>query len=413
MSESDTRANLIDPVLKVKGWIHPYVKREESGKAVEIINGRARRRSTVFVDYILRVEVNTQSQPVAVALIEAKAENLPPGHGLDQVKCYMHCKRFNVPFIYSSNGHQFIEYDRYTGLTSKPCPIAQFPTRAELRARYEQKLGFSLDEPIARPLITPYMGGEAGCRYYQDAAIRAVLEKIIHCEKSNEPKRALLSLATGSGKTFIAVNLLRRIGDAGQLRRALFVCDRDELRRQATTALQNVFGADAAEVFMKADGTNNAQNARVHIATYQTLGIDTEEGAESFLTRYYPENYFSHIIIDECHRSAWGSWSQVLKRNTNAVQVGLTATPRQLKLKENTPEAEVDARITSDNIKYFGEPVYEYDLAQGIEDGYLAACEIVKSKVDLDDTGITIDDVWAHHPVNARTGLPVTREELD
>lgn len=422
MSEADTRAELIDPVIRQKGWVYPYVKREESGRAVEIIGGKPRQRAAGYVDYTLRVEVNDQTQPVAVALIEAKAEDLSPDHGLEQAKAYTKCKRFNVPFIYSSNGHQFVEYDRYTGRTGRPRPMAEFPTRAELRARYEDKMGFSLDDPAARPLITRYTGGEAGRRYYQDAAIRAVLEKIIQCGKAYEPRRALLSLATGAGKTFIAVNLLKRIADAGQLRRALFVCDRDELRGQAATHLQNVFGADAAAVYRKADGTNHAQNARIHVATYQTLGIDLpglgdpaglEEEAASFLTTFYPPDYFSHIVIDECHRSAWGKWSAVLTRNPAAVQIGLTATPRQIVVKENTPEAEADARITADNLKYFGEPVYEYDLAQGIEDGYLAACEIQKSRVDLDDTGISRADILARKPVNARTGQPITPAELD
>ncbi len=413
LSEADTRAELIDPIIRPKGWISPYIKREESARAVDIINGQPRQRSSKYVDYLLRVEANTQSLPVAVALMEAKAENYPPDHGLEQAKAYTRCKRFNVPFIYASNGHRFVEYDRYTGLTSKPRPIAEFPTRAELRLRYEQKMGFSLDDPAARALITPYAGGEATRRYYQDASIRAVLEKIARCEKTGELKRALLSLATGTGKTFIAVNLLKRIADAGQLKRALFVCDRDELRGQAHTALQNTFGADAAEVYLKSDGTNNAQNARIHVATYQTLDVATEEGTANFLTSYYPVDYFSHIIIDECHRSAWGKWSQVLTRNPNAAQVGLTATPRQLVIKENSPEAETDARITADNIKYFGEPVYEYDLAQGIEDGYLAACEIIKGKVDLDDTGITLEDVLARNPIDVHTGEPVTREQLE
>ncbi len=98
-------------------------------------------------------------------------------------------------------------------------------------------------------------------------------------------------------------------------RRALFVCDRDELRTQALRAFQNVFGSDAAEVFRKPDGTNNAKNARIHIATYQTLGVENENGDANFLTTYYPEDYFTHIVIDECHRSAWGKWSQVLTRN--------------------------------------------------------------------------------------------------
>jgi type I restriction enzyme, R subunit len=210
LSEADTRANLIDPVLQQKGWVFPYVKREESGKAVDIVNGKARQRTTKYVDYTLRVEANIQTQPVAVALIEAKAEDKPPAHGLEQAKAYTKCKRFNVPFIFSSNGHLFVEYDRYTCLTSQPRPMAEFPTRSELRLRYEQKVGFSLDDPVARPLIPPYSGGEAGRRYYQDAALRAVLEKIAQCEKSGQPKRALLSLATGSGKTFIAVSLLRK-----------------------------------------------------------------------------------------------------------------------------------------------------------------------------------------------------------
>ena len=296
----------------------------------------------------------------------------------------------------------FVEYDRYTGLTVGPTPIAQFPAPGELRARYEQKVGFSLDDPAARPLLVRYTGGEATRRYYQDAAIRAVLEKIARCEKKGEPRRALLSLATGSGKTFIAVNLLKRIADAAQLRRALFICDRDELRNQGLVAFQNLFGADAAAV----SAGNPQKNARILIGTYQTLNVDSDEAEANFLTTNYPENYFSHIVIDECHRSAWGKWSQVLKRNPNAVQVGLTATPRRLEITESTPDTQADAKLNADNLEYFGEPVYEYDIGQGIEDGYLAACEIQKSRVNLDDTGITIDQILARNPTNALTGLP-------
>ena len=209
------------------------------------------------------------------------------------------------------------------------------------------------------------------------------------------------------------MHLLKKIAGAGQLHRALFVCDRDELRSQGLGAFQNVFGSDAAEVYKKPDGTNNAKNARIHIATYQTLNVDTEDGMATFLTTHYPEkNYFSHIIIDECHRSAWGKWSIVLIRNPDAVQVGLTATPRQLTITENTTEAEADRELTADNLKHFGEPVYEYDMGQGIEDGYLAACEILVGRVNLDDTGITIDDILARNPRDAITGQPVTREEL-
>jgi type I restriction enzyme R subunit len=360
------------------------------------------------VDYTLRIRVNPQAQAVAVALIEAKAEHLPPTHGLEQGKLYSACKRLNVPFVFASNGHQFVEFDRFTGLTHAPRALAEFPSPAELRDRYEQGMGFTLGSPAARPLLARYPGGEATRRYYQDAAIRAVLEKLARGEK-----RALLSLATGAGKTFIAVNLLRRIADAGQLRRALFVCDRDELRTQGLGAFHASFGSDAAEV----SGDNPQRNARVLVATYQTLDVATEEADASFLVRHYPENHFSHIVIDECHRSAWGKWSQVLTRNPDAVQVGLTATPRRLEVTERSREADADLRVSADNLRHFGEPVYEYEMSQGIDDGYLAACEIVRRDIFIDDkpdsereSGIDQEDLVGRWIVDADTGQPVSAD---
>ena len=132
-------------------------------------------------------------------------------------------------------------------------------------------------------------------------------------------------------------------------------------------------------------GRNPQKNARISIATYQTLDVDTDEAAASFLVTHYPENYFSHIVIDEYHRSAWGKWSQILTRNPDAIQVGLTATPRQLVVSERSQEADADREVNADNLRHFGEPVYEYDMGQGIEDGYLAACEIVRRDIFLDD----------------------------
>jgi type I restriction enzyme R subunit len=409
LGEADTRAKLIDPTLHSRGWTEDLIRREETAGAIEVADGRPRRRARGRTDYVLRVRVNASSQPVAVALIEAKAEGLPPNHGLEQGKGYAACKRLNVQLVYASNGHLFVEYDRASGLTSPPRPLAQFPTPAELRMRYEQAMGFGLESPPARPLLMRYPGGEGTRRYYQDAAIRAVLEKLARGEK-----RALLSLATGAGKTYIAVQLLRKIADAGQLRRALFVCDRDELRSQALTAFQNEFGADAAPV----SGANPQKNARILIATYQTLDIDTDEAAASFLVANYPENYFSHIVIDECHRSAWGKWSEVLTRNPGAVQVGLTATPRQLEVTERSREADADLQVNADNVRHFGEPVYEYDMGQGIEDGYRAACEIVRRDIFLDDkprnereTGLVHEDLEDKVIVDAHTGEIVDHGE--
>ena len=409
LNEADTRAKLIDPALHLRGWTENLIRREETAGAIEIIAGEPRKQAKGRVDYALRVVSSLGPHPVAVALIEAKAEQYPPTHGLEQVKLYASASRMNVPFVFSSNGHQFVEYDRLSGLTQAPRPLSEFPTPDDLKARYEQQKGFSLDSEAAKPLVTPYPKGETQTRYYQDAAIRAVFEKIASGEK-----RVLLSLATGSGKTRIAVNLLKRISDAGQLRRALFICDRDELRTQGLAAFANEFGNDAAPAF----ASNAQKNARVVIATYQTLGVDKSDSDASFLTRNYPENYFSHIVIDECHRSAWGKWSEVLTRNPDAVQIGLTATPRSFKYVGDDEASKTDEKITSDNLAYFGEPVYEYSIGQGIEDGYLAAMEIITNDIFLDSNdsaewiaGLEQDALAGKILTDPETGEEVSLEE--
>ena len=409
LNEADTRAKLIDPALHDRGWSEDLIRRETTAGAVEIVGGRARRASRGRADYTLRVQAAPGTQAVAVALIEAKAESYPPTHGLGQAKMYAASGRLNVPFVYSSNGHEFVEFDANTGKTSRPRPMGEFPTPEELRARYEACKGFSLDSERARPLVTPYRGGEGQRRYYQDAAIRAALEKI-----AAGGDRALLAMATGSGKTFVAVNALWKIADAGQLRRALFLCDRDELRSQALAAFQRAFGADAAD----ASASDPRKNARVIIATYQTLGVDTEDADASFLTRHYPDNYFSHIVIDEAHRSAWNKWSEVLTRNPDAVQIGLTATPRRLKYAEDTRESREAARISADNLEYFGEPVYEYSMGQGIEDGYLARMKIRRRDIFLNRhaasekvTGVDRADMEGKTLKDALTGAAVSVSE--
>jgi type I restriction enzyme R subunit len=285
LGEADTRAKLIDPALHACSWTEKLIRREVTAGAIEIINGKPRQQAKGRIDYVLRIKVNKDIQPVAVGLIEVKAEHLPPTHGLEQAKAYASCKRLDVLFVFASNGHLFVEYDCFTVLTSAPKPTSEFPPPSVLQTRYEEGMCFNLSDPAARPLLMHYPGGEATRRYYQDAAIRAALEKIARCERTGEPKRALLTLATGAGKTFIAVHLLKRIADAALLTRALFVCDRDELRSQALGALQRVFGSEAAEVFKKPDGTNNAKNARIHVATYQTLDVDNEGGTANLLPK--------------------------------------------------------------------------------------------------------------------------------
>ena len=399
LSEADTRAKLIDPVLHSRKWTEDLIRREETGQGIDIVDGKPKRRQRGRTDYLLRVRVNISTQPVAIALIEAKRDDEPADKGLEQAKKYARLNQ--VPFVYSSNGHLFVEYDHFTGKTTPPIALSEFPTPDRLRARYEQGIGFSLEAESAKPLLVAYPGGEASRRYYQDAAIRAALEKI-----AGGQNRILLFLGTGTGKTFIAVHLLKKIADAGQLRRALFVCDRDELRSQGLGHFQNVFGANAAEV----TGTNPQKNARILIATYQTLNVSTDEEDARFLTENYPENYFSHIVIDECHRSAWKKWSDVLRRNPEAIQIGLTATPRSFH-GGTKDERREDEQITADNLDYFGEPAYEYGMAQGIEDGYLAACEIIRREVNLDLTGVTREDIERLGAQDATTGKPLMAAE--
>jgi type I restriction enzyme R subunit len=398
--EADTRAKLIDPQLYAAQWTEEHIRREETAGGIEVIEGEARRQAKGRVDYTLRIKVSASTQAVALAYIEAKSELKDPSEGLQQGIDYAAAsKRFNVPFVFATNGHAFIEYDHFTGQVSQVKPIADFPTPEMLRQRYEFGKGFSLDSEAAKPLLIPYAGGEAVRRYYQDAAIRAVFEALA---AGREPRnRALLSLATGAGKTFIAVNLLKRISDAGLLRKALFVCDRDELRSQALAAFKNLFGSDVAEVYQTEDGKNHARNARIHIATYQTLDGDRGKEARNFFFKHYiDKNHFSHIVIDECHRSAWGDWKFILENNPAAVQVGLTATPRQLIIGEKASAASQDEAKWRDNVKHFGDAVYEYTLSQGIEDGYLAPPEIFTF------------DLFHEQQTEAERARRVTRGEL-
>lgn len=412
-NEADTRAKLIDPALHGSRWVevvqagqcsdHGEIHREQTAVRIDILDGKPLKRGRGRVDYLLRVYLDDHEQPLTVAFVEAKKEALPPTHGLEQVKEY--ARRHAVKFVYSTNGHQFVEYDATTGITSDPQPMAHFPTPGRLRERWFAATGLDADSPAVAPLLTPYSVAGDRPRYYQDAAIRAVLERAALAAEGKAKRRALLSLATGAGKTSIAVNLLHRLSAGDQLKRALFLVDRDELREQALTRFHNVFGADAKIVREGAHGNNEAKNARIHIATYQSLGIH-EKGDASFLRRHYPENHFSHILIDECHRSAWGSWSEVLTRNPDAFQIGLTATPRELTV------AGEDAEITADNLKHFGEPVYEYSLAQGIEDGYLAPCEIQQGRVSIDEQALVKKEVLDHKARRVDTGKRAKKDEV-
>lgn len=396
-NEAQTRRDLIDPVLYERGWTSDLIKVEVTPGGTDIVAGKPVRRRGRS-DYVLCLPIVPAMPALPVAVLEAKKENVSSSKGLQQAEGY--ARRFNVVFAFSTNGHLFSEYAEDTGQVRDHIQLSEFPTPDELRKRFESFTKIHLEAQEARALFMKYKGGEGIRWYFQDAAIRAALEKIAHGDK-----KVLLSLATGSGKTFIAKQLLWKLAQAGQMRRALFVVDRDELRTQAITAMQGVFGDDAQEVTT----SDPKPNAKVLIATYQILNATDDEKEPRFWKEHYPKDYFSHIIIDECHRSAWGRWSVILTDNPNAVQIGLTATPRRL---HGTKPTDEDAQITAHNIKYFGEPVYEYSIYQGQEDGYLAACEVIKRFVTIDGKIVTKAELMGKKISDAYTGSQVHEEDL-
>ncbi|MBP1908450.1 DEAD/DEAH box helicase family protein [Methanolobus bombayensis] len=396
-NEADTRAKLIDPQLHLIGWKEDLIRRETTAGAVEIINGKTKRKSGK-ADYLLCLPAAKGESPLPVAVIEAKKEDEFADLGIDQAKEY--AKYLHVPFVFSTNGHLFVSYDAFSKQFSKELPLDKFPTPEFLKSHYECGKGLSLDDDASKPLLVPYKGGQSERRYYQDAAIRATFEKI--ASKQDKWNRVLLSLATGSGKTRIASQILYKLAETGQLRKALFVCDRNELRKQGFGRMFAVFGDNADFV----ENKDPKKNARIIVSTYQALGID-DEGDESFFLEHFPKNYFSHIIIDECHRSAWNKWSIVLKNNPDAVQIGLTATPRQIS-GGSSDERGKDEEISQNNIEYFGEPVYEYPYHKGWEDGYLAACEIVKRQPDIDGRILSGQEIIDMGARDAKTGNLLT-----
>lgn len=425
MNEADTRFHLIDPELRAKGYINKdriTLETIITPAPVEATGPKGRRRKgNGRSDYLLCVHCAGMPKALPVAVLEAKKEDADPLQGMQQAKGYADCKRYDLKYVFSTNGHLYGEYDFFTGLQDGPFHFPDFSTHDALRARYERDTLVPISRPEGALMFMTDSPAWNKSRYYQDAAIRAAFEKILVDQQHGKAPRVLLSLATGAGKTIIATNLLWRLSQAGRLAKpALFLCDRDELRGQAYAKLKAAFG-DNARVVATERGKNAAQNARIHIATYQTLGLDDDgsstsseqsgsAGFASFLSEHYGEDYFSVIIIDECHRSAWGKWSEVLKRNVNAIHIGLTATPRKLhESKKATPE---DLAITANNRTYFGEPVYEYTLIQAQEDGYLAACEIVKRKASIDSCVFTKAEILKARVKDIRTGRELTEADL-
>jgi type I restriction enzyme R subunit len=420
-NEAQTRFELIDPMLIDHcGWSRHDIRIEQTLPQIDIIQGKGYRRPAGRTDYVLCRPLAEESESIPLAIIEAKKESLPAEHGLQQARRYKTGELHHVPFFFSSNGHQFVEYDEKTGITSAARALTEFPRPEELVERFLAARELNASSPNLKLLTTRYEKRREFLRYYQDAAIRAAFEQLIKQSDANQPPRVLLPLATGAGKTRLAAALLRKLFDAGRLGKALFLCDRTELRDNGLTDFQAVFGTDAAEV----DTKTPQKNARVLIATYQTLDFSNGGKDAKFFLAHYPPGFFDVIVIDECHRSAWGEWNAILKNNSDAIQIGLTATPRQIRVRqvedEETAKAvEEDRRRLADNYRYFGNPPYEYSYWQGVEDGYLAPAEIEQYDIYHDEQsdservrGVYRSDVADKDLRNALTGKEVTADAV-
>lgn len=357
LNESDTRANLIDPKLHLAGWSNDLISREYpvSLGRIEIIGENYRRAAPKKADYVLRLAKHGE----ALAVVEAKEESAEASQGMAQAKEY--AQKLGLLFAYATNGHQIEEFNFRT---NQQTTIDNFPSPEELKRRYTEAIlsGAIQKEKAEKILDQPYYYAPSlALRYYQEAAVHAALQKI-----TAGKKRILLTLATGTGKTVIAFNLVWRLLKSGYFKRALFIADRNFLRDQA----YNVFAPFQDARVMIEDGKTPKQHA-IFFSIYQALFSLAPSGKRVF--EEYPSDFFDLIVIDECHRSGFGSWNDILKHFTGAVHLGMTATPKRT---DNV-----------DTYKYFGEPAYVYSYGQGVQDGYLAPFIVHRILTNLDREG--------------------------
>jgi len=355
LSEADTRAKLIDPKLRKSGWTEDKIRREVFLTPGKLLNEEGKREKGKKADYVLYY-----SPGFPIAVVEAKEESNSALDGIGQAKTY--ARMLGVYFAFSTNGHEIEEFD-FT--TNQQRTINEFPTPEELYRRYLQFKFKSYDVKID-PLNFPYytIGGKTP-RYYQEAAIKSVIEAIL-----NGRKRILLTMATGTGKTFVAFQIVWKLVKSGYFERVLYIADRNFLRTQA----YNEFAPfEDARAIIESD--NIPKNRQIYFSTYQALYSGDEENK---VYKQYPPDFFDLVIIDECHRSGYGTWKEILDYFGSAVHLGMTATPKR-----------------SDNIDtyaYFGEPVYSYSMGHGIEDGFLAPFQIFRIFTNIDKEGFHLTE---------------------
>ncbi len=384
LSERDICTKFITPALRKAGWDEMLQIREEVSftKGRIIVRGKlVSRGKGKRADYILYYKPN-----IPIALIEAKDNTHAIGDGMQQGLGY--AETLDIPFVFSSNGDGFVFHDRTGASAEKETTIGldAFPSPGDMWARFRAWKGLTPEgEDI---VLQDYHDDGSGKtpRYYQVNAINATIEAI-----AKGRDRILLVMATGTGKTYTAFQIIWRLWKAGRKKRILFLADRNVLIDQTMVNDFRPFGPAMAKLSTKSktieradgstedlptaiDGKRRIDTAyEVYLGLYQAI-TGPEERQKIF--REFSPTFFDLIVIDECHRGSAAedsAWREILDYFSSATQIGLTATPKETEYVSN--------------IHYFGEPVYSYSLKQGISDGFLAPYKVIKVHVDRDVEG--------------------------
>lgn len=368
ISEADTRAKFIDPEIQKSGWEDFVIREHYFTDGRKLLGGKRGKR--LFVDYLLKYK------NVNLAIIEAKRFDKHPTEGLQQAIGY--AEKLKVNYVYSTNGKKIYEFDLTTG---KGDYIDLFPIPDEIYKRSFDNLTPEKENLLSVPF---YLTGDKQPRYYQENAVNKAIEAI-----ANKENRILLTLATGTGKTFIAFQIVYKLfqkrwnlDNAERRPKILILADRNILADQAINTFNDPFEKDLVKIDGSEIKARNGQvptNAHIFFAIYQAISEKENIGG---YYKQYPADFFDLVIIDECHRGSAneeGSWREILDYFGSAVHLGLTATPKR---KDNV-----------DTYQYFGKPVYEYSLKDGINDGYLSPYKVKKIRTNIDSYIYTKDDV--------------------
>lgn len=374
MTEEDIKLNYITPALLSKGWkdkITMETKVQFTAGKVNLRGNLVSRESPKKVDYLLFLNKN---YPIAV--VEAKDNNHSVSFGMQQAKMY--AQMLDVPFVYSSNGDAFQEFDFLTGI-EKEIAIDSFPSPEELFARYQSEIngGQGLSETEFALINQPYYTSQNTYppRYYQQVAVNRTIEAI-----AKGQQRILLVMATGTGKTYTAFQIVYRLLQSGMKQKILYLADRNNLVDQTISGDFKPLEKVIHKINFAKDDRTTITSHQVYFSLYQQLvGNKTteEETDEETLAHYkqlFDKDFFDLVIVDECHRGSAkeeSRWRKVLEYFTSATQIGMTATPKETSY--------------ISNIDYFGEPIYKYSLKEGIDDGFLAPFKVIRIKTDIDD----------------------------